>query len=71
MRIYETLRFGPPEAPVEITLTRSGGSTLDNVGRWAAQVGLPQPKVEELPKVTVGRREAPCSLSSATSSVAS
>lgn len=51
-RIYETLRFGPPESPGEITLTLSGGSTLDNVGRWAAQLGLPQPKVEDLPTFT-------------------
>jgi hypothetical protein len=51
-RIYETLRFGPPESPGEITLTLSGGSVLDNIGRWAAQLGLPQPKVEDLPNFT-------------------
>ncbi len=52
LRIFETLRFGPPETPMEITLTRSGGSTLDNIGRWATQVGLPQPTIEDLSKYT-------------------
>jgi hypothetical protein len=52
LRIYETVRFGPEDDPLEITLTRSGGGTLENVGRWAGQVGRPAPKVEQLASVS-------------------
>lgn len=52
LRIYETLRFGPQEAPNEVTLTYSGGTVHDNLGRWAAQLGLPQPRPEDVSKFT-------------------
>jgi hypothetical protein len=56
-RIDETLRFGPPEAPLEITVTFvPGGGVLQNVGRWADQVGVPRPKQADLDKYT---RELP------------
>ena len=37
----QTVRAGPPEAPVELTVSRSGGGVAGNVGRWAGQVGQP------------------------------
>ncbi len=52
IRIQETLRFGPAEDPLEITITRSGGSPLDNIGRWATQVGHPYPRTEELSRIS-------------------
>ncbi len=50
--IEETLRFGPPEDPFEVTITQSGGGLAQNVGRWADQVGYRYSKSEELTKVT-------------------
>jgi len=50
--IEETLRFGPPEDPLEITITRSGGGVAANISRWADQVGYKYSKAEELMKVT-------------------
>jgi hypothetical protein len=52
IRIQETLRFGSAEEPMEVTITYSRGSVLDNVGRWATQVGHPYPRSEELPRIS-------------------
>lgn len=48
LTIDETLRFGPADDPLEITVTRSGGGVGQNVARWADQVGYKYSKPEEL-----------------------
>ncbi|MDB5311110.1 MAG: hypothetical protein JWO38_5312 [Gemmataceae bacterium] len=40
-KIDETLRFGPPDAPQEVTITYvPGGGLVQNLDRWAGQVGI-------------------------------
>jgi len=52
LQIDETLRFGPPDDPLEITVTQAkGGNTERNVSRWADQVGYRYTKYSDLKKV--------------------
>jgi hypothetical protein len=41
VRFDQTVRLGPPEAPLEVTVSKSGGGIAGNVDRWAKQVGIP------------------------------
>ncbi|MBA4066166.1 MAG: hypothetical protein C0501_21115 [Isosphaera sp.] len=52
LSIYETVQFGPESEPLEVSVTRSGGGTLENVSRWYGQVGRPAPKPDQLASVT-------------------
>jgi hypothetical protein len=48
----DTIRLGPPESPLEATLTQVGGEPVANVGRWAGQVGVTGFTAADLPKYT-------------------
>ncbi len=51
---YATLRLGPKEAPLELSVARLGedfGSLLKNVNRWREQIGLPKVGEQELDKL--------------------
>src|SRR5205807_110161 len=53
IKIDETLRFGPPDAQLEVTITGStGGSTIQNFDRWAKQVGNTDSTDEDYAKST-------------------
>lgn len=39
----ETIKFGPPGSPLEVTVSRAGGGLQSNLSRWANQVGYPAP----------------------------
>jgi hypothetical protein len=43
VRFEETIKFGPPDQPLEVTISKAGGGLRSNVGRWANQVGYPAP----------------------------
>jgi hypothetical protein len=45
---YATLRMGPKDAEVELTVSQAGGSVLDNLNRWRGQIGLPPIAAGEL-----------------------
>lgn len=52
---YGTFQFGPPDRPVEVTLSalgREAGTLLDNVNRWRKEIGLKPAAQAELPKLT-------------------
>lgn len=49
---YATLRMGPADAPLELSVSLASGSLVDNVNRWRRlDVGLPDLKKGELGKV--------------------
>jgi hypothetical protein len=37
---YATLRMGPRDAELELTVSSAGGSMLENLNRWRGQIGL-------------------------------
>ncbi|MBX9622269.1 MAG: hypothetical protein K2X82_00490 [Gemmataceae bacterium] len=47
----QTVKLGPPDAPLELTISKSGGGIAQNVSRWAGQVGQ-QVGPADLDKVT-------------------
>ncbi|WP_439624263.1 hypothetical protein [Gemmata sp.] len=40
VEFVQTIKLGPPDAPLEVTISRSGGGVMMNVNRWAGQVGV-------------------------------
>ena len=53
IKIDETIKFGPGNAQQEVTITNvPGGGILQNVGRWANQLGLPEPRLDNIGRVT-------------------
>jgi hypothetical protein len=48
---YATLRMGPKDAELELTVSTAGGSLLDNINRWRGQIGLGPVGASELGQV--------------------
>lgn len=49
----EVVKFGPPAAPLEMTISYiPGGGTTRNLGRWAGQLGMTNLTEEKLKKAT-------------------
>jgi hypothetical protein len=48
---YATLRFGPKDKPLEVSISAAGGSLLANINRWRGQIGLKPIADADLPKV--------------------
>jgi hypothetical protein len=43
VRFEQTIKLGPTDAPLEITISRAQGGLRSNVARWAGQVDNPAP----------------------------
>jgi hypothetical protein len=50
---YATILIGPDENPLELSVTSFGGTLVENVNRWRAQVSLSAIKPDALDKVTL------------------
>jgi hypothetical protein len=52
-KIDETLKFGTPAEPLELTITYiPGGGLLSNLDRWATQLGVQNFEADDIPKLT-------------------